>query len=78
MTSETVKRIGAILEDARLDTKAKVAKLRQLEADAMAKERASTEGMTPADSKEVGDLKAIEKALTRLGEDAIDTGPASL
>ncbi|MEQ1779961.1 MAG: hypothetical protein ABMA14_01275 [Hyphomonadaceae bacterium] len=78
MTSETVKKIGAILEDARLNTKAKVAKLRQLEADAVAKERASTEGMTPADNKEIGDLKAIEKALTTLGEAAIDTGPASL
>ncbi|MEQ1783753.1 MAG: hypothetical protein ABMA14_20550 [Hyphomonadaceae bacterium] len=78
MTSETVKRIGAILEDDRLDTRTKVTKLRQLEADAMAKERASTEGMTPADNKEIGDLKAIEKALTTLGEAAIDTGPASL
>jgi signal transduction histidine kinase len=73
-----VKRIGAILDDARYDRKAKIEKLRQLEADAMAKQRASTEGMAPPDPEEGDDIKAIEKALKDLGENAADTGPASL
>ncbi len=78
MTTETVKRIGTILNDDRLNRKAKIEKLRQLEADTMAKERASTEGMPPPDQEEGEDIKAVEKALKELGESAADTGPASL
>lgn len=78
MSPETVKRIEAILGDGGLGKEAKIEKLRELEADAMAKHRASSEGMTPPSSHDDDDLKAIEKALTKLGEDAVDTGAASL
>jgi len=82
MSSDTVARIGKLLGDPALDRAAKIAKLRQWEADALARQRAGTEGMTPASprasAQEGDDLKQIETALRSLGEDAIDQGPASL
>ena len=71
-------RVEAVLCDAALDTKAKVAKLRQFEQDALARQRASTEGMEPRHPIDGDDLKIIERALTSLGEKAIDPGAASL
>jgi hypothetical protein len=77
--SEGIKpRVEDVLCDARLDQKAKVAKLRQLEADALARQRASTEGMEPHRPNDGEDLKTIERALLSLGEKPIDQGPASL
>ena len=78
MPTETEKRIDTIVNDASLDGSAKIAKLRQLEADALARQRAGTEGMEPVASRDGDDLKRIETALRTLGEDAIDQGPASL
>ena len=78
MPSELATRIEKLLADASLDRAAKIAKLRQWEADALARQRASTEGMTSSASKDGADIKAIEIALRSLGEDAIDQGPASI
>lgn len=71
-------RIDKIIGDAGLDRAGKVAKLRQLEADALARQRASTEGMEPSHPRDGEDLKLIERALLSLGERAVDQGPASL
>lgn len=71
-------RIENLPADSTLDNAVKIAKLRQWEADAMARERASSEGMTPPGGHEGVELKAIEVALSALGEDAIDTGAASI
>ena len=70
--------VEALLCDPALDTKAKVAKLRQFEADALARQRASTEGMEPHRPNDGEDLKIIERALISLGAKPIDQGPASL
>ncbi len=82
MPSDLVARIENLLTDAKVDHSAKIAKLRQWEADALARQRAGTEGMTTASSRasslEGEDLKQIEIALRSLGEDAIDQGPASI
>ena len=76
---ESIKaRVEAVLCDPGLDTKAKAAKLRQFEQDALARQRASTEGMEPHRPTEGEDLKIIERALISLGEKPADHGPASL
>ncbi|HEX5005973.1 MAG TPA: hypothetical protein VFV70_02605 [Hyphomonadaceae bacterium] len=76
---ESIKaRVEAILCDARLDTKTKAAQLRQFELDALARQRASTEGMAPPRPNDGEDLKVIERALLSLGEKPTDQGPASL
>jgi hypothetical protein len=78
MADDIEARIDEALADSKLNKAAKIAKLRQWEADAMARERASSEGMTPPGGHEGVELKAIEVALSALGEDAIDTGAASI
>jgi hypothetical protein len=78
MPSDTELRIAKILNDAVLDRDTKVAKLRQLETDALARQRASTEGMEPSQPRDGDDLRKIEQALLSLGEVAVDQGPASL
>ncbi len=78
MPSDVKGRVDAIVHDTTIDRAAKVKKLRQMEADAMARDRATTEGMTAPVSRDGEDLKAIEQALTELGEDAADTGAASI
>lgn len=82
MPSDVKGRVDAIVHDTTIDRAAKIKKLRQMEADAMARERATTEGMTAPTgtptSRDGEDLKAIEQALSELGEAAADTGPASL
>ena len=71
-------RVEAVVCDPRLDTTAKVAKLRQFEQDALARQRASTEGMEPRRPHDGEDLKTIERALLSLGEKPTDQGAASL
>ena len=71
-------RVEAVLRDTGLDAKAKVARLRQFEQDALARQRASTEGMEPHQPNDGEDLKVIERALLSLGEKPVDQGPASL
>ena len=78
MPSDTEVRIDRILNDDALDRDAKIAKLRQVETDVLARQRASTEGMEPHHPRDGDDLKKVETALRALGVDAVDQGPASL
>lgn len=78
MPSDVKGRVDTILHDTTIDDAAKIKKLRQMEADAMARQRATSEGMTAPVSRDGDELKSIEQALTALGEAAADTGPASL
>ena len=71
-------RVEAILCDPKLDAKAKAARLRQFEQDALARQRASTEGMEPHRPNDGEDLKIVERALLSLGEKPTHQGPASL
>lgn len=77
MPTDMQRRVDKIVNDAALDRAAKIAKLRQLEADALARQRTSTEGMEPHHPRDGDDLKSIETGLRALGEDAVDQGPAS-
>lgn len=70
--------IASILQDRNTDKPEKVARLRQLEADARARERGATEGLAPVRGNDGEDLKAIEQALLQLGEPALDPGAATL
>jgi len=72
------RKIVTILTDGHLPDADKIAQLRQLEADSLAKERSATEGMTPVDGDDGEDLKTIENALRRLGEEPVEAGAATL
>jgi hypothetical protein len=72
------RKIVTILRDDHLPDDEKVIILRQLEADSLSKERSATEGMTPVDGDDGEDLKTIENALRRLGQQPIEGGAASL
>jgi len=72
------RRIVTILKDDHLREDEKVHVLRQFEADALSKERSATEGMTPIDGDDGEDLKAIEMALRKLGQQPVEAGAASL
>lgn len=72
------RKIVSILTDDHLPDDEKVIILRQLEADSLSKERSATEGMTPVDGDDGEDLKTIENALRRLGEQPVGGGAASL
>jgi hypothetical protein len=76
--SHIKRRIVTILKDAELDQTEKVEILRQLEADTLSKERSATEGMTPVDGDDGEDLKAIESALRKMGQQPVEGGAASL
>ena len=76
--SHIKRRIVTILKDDQLDEAAKVEILRQLEADSLSKERSATEGMTPVDGDDGEDLKAIEQALRKMGQQPVEAGAASL
>lgn len=78
MADDVSNRIEKLMADATRDTAAKIKTLRQWEADARARERASTEGMVSPEKVEGAELKAIEAALARLGEPAADPGASSL
>ena len=76
--SHIKRRIVTILKDDHLDEAEKVEVLRQLEADSLSKERSATEGMTPVDGDDGEYLKAIEKALRKMGQQPVEAGAASL
>ncbi len=76
--SHIKRRIVTILNDETLPTDEKVEILRQLEADSLSKERSATEGMTSVDGDDGEDLKAIEQALRKLGQQPVEAGAASL
>jgi hypothetical protein len=72
------RRIVSLLKDDQLDSGEKIAVLRQLEMDSLAKERGATEGFAPVDGDDGEDLKAIEQALRKLGAEPVEAGAASL
>lgn len=72
------RRIVTILTDNDIPEGEKIEVLRQLEADSLSKERSATEGMSPVDGDDGEDLKAIEMALRKLGQQPIEGGAASL
>ena len=76
--SHIKRRIVTILKDQQLDETEKVEILRQLEADSLSKERSATEGMTPVDGDDGEDLKAIEQALRKMGQQPVAAGTSSL
>lgn len=76
--SHIKRRIVTILKDDQLADNEKVEILRQLEADSLSKERSATEGMTAIDSDDGEDLKAIELALRKMGQQPVEGGAASL
>lgn len=76
--SHIKRKIVTILTDNQLPEGEKIIVLRQLEADTLSKERSATEGMTPVDGDDGEDLKTIENALRRLGEQPVEGGAASL
>ena len=72
------RKIVTLLTDDQLADDEKIAILRQLEADSLSKERSATEGMTPVDGDDGEDLKTIENALRKLGQEPVEAGAASL
>ena len=72
------RKIVTILADDHIPEGEKITILRQLEADSLSKERSATEGMTPVDGDDGEDLKFIESALRRLGQQPVEAGAASL
>jgi hypothetical protein len=71
-------RVTNLLHDSDLAPEEKIRLLRQLEADALSKERSATEGFTPVDGDDGEDLNAIEAALLSLGSGPTDKGAATL
>ena len=76
--SHIKRRFLTILKDDGLAADEKNEVLRQLEADSLSKERSASEGMTPVDGDDGEDLKAIEQALRKLGQQPVEAGAASL
>jgi CMP-2-keto-3-deoxyoctulosonic acid synthetase len=76
--SHIKRQIVTILKDEQLEDNEKVEVLRQLEADSQSKERSATEGMTAVDGDDGEDLKAIEQALRKLGQQPVEAGASSL
>jgi predicted dinucleotide-binding enzyme len=76
--SHIKRRIVTLLKDDHIAEEEKIEVLRQLEADSLSKERSATEGMTPVDGDDGEDLKTIEQALRKLGQQPIEAGAASL
>jgi hypothetical protein len=76
--SHIKRRIVSILKDDQLDAVEKVEILRQLEADSLSKERSATEGMNAIDGDDGEDLKAIEQALRKMGQQPVEAGANSL
>ena len=72
------RKIVTILTDDHIPEAEKVTILRQLEADSLSKERSATEGMTPVDGDDGEDLKTIENALRKLGQEPVEAGASSL
>jgi predicted dinucleotide-binding enzyme len=76
--SHIKRRIVTILKDDQMGQIEKVEVLRQLEADSLSKERSATEGMTAVDGDDGEDLKAIEQALRKMGQQPVEAGASSL
>jgi predicted dinucleotide-binding enzyme len=76
--SHIKRQIVTILKDQALEDSEKIEVLRQLEADTLSKERSATEGMTPIDGDDGEDLKAVEQALRKLGQEPVEAGANSL
>jgi hypothetical protein len=72
------RKIVTLLTDELIPQDEKVIILRQLEADSLSKERSSSEGMTAVDGDDGEDLKTIENALRRLGQQPVEGGAASI
>lgn len=72
------RRIVSVLTDQGLGEEEKIKILRQWELDSLAKERGATEGFTPVDGDDGEDLKAIEIALRKLGQQPVEAGAATL
>ena len=79
MTVTTIElKISDILDDPALPKEKKIAKLQKLEEEARALQRAATESPMVDDDGWQSDLRLVEKALGRLGEDTAKTGAAPL
>ncbi|PWE53497.1 hypothetical protein DEM27_24980 [Metarhizobium album] len=79
MTVTTIElKISDILDDPALPKEKKIAKLQKLEEEARALQRAATESPMVDDDGWQSDLRLVEKALGRLGEDTTKTGAATL
>ncbi|OJT97958.1 MAG: hypothetical protein BGN83_12580 [Rhizobium sp. 63-7] len=79
MTVTTIElKISDILDDPALPKEKKIAKLQKLEEEARALQRAATESPMVDDDGWQSDLRLVEKALGRLGEDTAKTGAATL
>jgi len=76
--SHIKRQVVTILKDDTLDEVEKIEVLRQLEADSLSKERSATEGMTAVDGDDGEDLKTIEQALRKMGQEPVEAGAASL
>lgn len=72
------RRIVSLLNNDEIESGEKIRVLRQLEMDSLAKERSATEGLIPVDGDDGEDLKTIEQALRKLGQEPIAAGAASL
>lgn len=76
--SHIKRQIVTILQDDQMPAEEKIGVLRQLEADSLSKERSATEGMAAVDGDDGEDLKSIEMALRKLGQEPVEAGAASL
>lgn len=71
-------RLDDVCNDAALSKSEKIAALRQMEADARAKLRATNENMPSLRPEDGEELKIIENALLSLGVENTDPGAATL
>ena len=71
-------RIQELVEDKSLDIEKKIKRLREIENDARALQRAASESAMNADDGWEHDLRAVRKALEKLGADEPRKGAASL
>ncbi len=72
------RKIVTILKDDQLADDEKITILRQMEADSLSKERSATEGMLPVEGDDGEELKTIENALRKLGQEPIEAGAATM
>jgi predicted dinucleotide-binding enzyme len=72
------RKIVTILKDDQLADEEKITILRQMEADSLSKERSATEGMLPVEGDDGEELKTIENALRKLGQEPIEAGAATM
>lgn len=71
-------RLDAICNDTALSENDKISTLRQMAADALAKQRATNENMPSPRGEDGEELKIIENALLGLGVESLDPGAATL